>query len=252
MAAIDGDFCRLYIPDIPGAGCFTGRRRWIKTIQVAAFWVLAPGLCIGGENSVAFLRQHYGWPDATYFAARAGFWCGYTLLLAAWLARMYHCAVATCRARLATGSQPASVPCETTARRVMNSAGMHLAMFWWLFYLMWRSGDQLAGGVVAGIVLLAAIRQFVLVKERTGLAFIRMTFGYVAGLSGFILGVINLRLDVWLANDRGVSVGEIHQLYPMWLVPLFTLVVVGWVAGLLWWTGETRNAGKPAVGSGMG
>ena len=48
-----------------------------------------------------------------------------------------------------------------------------------------------------------------------------------------ILAIFNLRFDVWLASGYGVSVAEIHRMFPMWIVPLLTLVLAIWTAAFL-------------------
>jgi type IV secretory pathway TrbD component len=48
-----------------------------------------------------------------------------------------------------------------------------------------------------------------------------------------VAAVINLRLDVWAAAGYGVSVAEIHNLLPMWIVPMLSLVVVIWTGVIL-------------------
>jgi hypothetical protein len=61
-----------------------------------------------------------------------------------------------------------------------------------------------------------------------------MKAAHVAGrhyglCSLLILAVLNLRLDVWLAARYEISVAELHRLYPVWLIPVLTLVLLAWV-----------------------
>ena len=224
-----------------------GRLRWVKTAKLTAFWILMPGGAWAGETAVMTLRQHFAWAGGTFFVARTGFWFFYALLLATWLGLMYHRVAAAFRAAGATGVHtpaPAARP-MTPAGMLLNSAGIHLSMFLWVIYLAWRSGDALTAGSVAVLAVLLAARQFSLQRRQGGRFSIRSTFGHVTFCCALIVLVINLRLDVWMANNLEISVAEIHQRYPMWLVPLFTVVLGLWVALLVLPPGR-RQPGGPA------
>jgi uncharacterized protein Usg len=56
-----------------------------------------------------------------------------------------------------------------------------------------------------------------------------------------VVAVINLRLDVWAAAGYGVSVAEIHNRLPTWIVPLLTLVLVIWTGVVLALTKPKRR-----------
>ncbi len=217
----------------------SGRLRWIKTLQLAAIWILIPFFCAAGEGTVSALSRHYAWSDQAYFIARTGFWWGFTLLLAFWMMWMYHRALAAALAYPAAASPPPST------YSILNNMGIHIAMFLWLVAVAWRMDDhQTAGQVGLVVALLAAWRHFSR-PGRTGPAVVRATFGHVGLGCSIIVTVINLRLDVWLATNRGVSVAVIHQIYPMWLVPVLSASVALWIGLLLlcpW-----RKASGPAV-----
>jgi cytochrome bd-type quinol oxidase subunit 2 len=118
-------------------------------------------------------------------------------------------------------------------------------MFLWFLSLLWRVGDHLCAGLATVLAVLLGAWQFLKTRHQTGMAVMRATFGHVALCCAFIVTVFNLRLDVWMANSRGVSVAEIHQLYPLWLVPLLSVSVVLWIALLVGWSGRRQPA--PAV-----
>ena len=217
----------------------TGRQRWIKTLQLAAIWVLIPMFCTVGETSVVILRQHYDWPDRTYFIARTGFWWMFALLLASWMMWMYRRALGARQAMAA-----AAAPAPPTYS-VLNNAGMHIAMFLWLVAVAWRMGDHLGAGLVAGLAAVLAIWKHFDRQGRTVQGWLRATFGHVGLGCAVLVTVVNLRLDVWLAANRGVSVMEIHQIYPMWLVPVLSVAAGLWTGLLLWL--PVRTPGTPAV-----
>ena len=214
----------------------TGRQRWIKTLQLAAIWILIPVFCTAGETTAVWLRRHYDWSDRTFFIARSGFWWMFTLLLATWMMWMYRRALA---ARLTQA--PAAKPATDAPKPMrpmdgmLNNVGIHMAMFLWLVAVAWRAEDHLTAGLVVLLAGgLAAWRGY----GQRGFT-VRATFGHVGWCCALIVSVINLRLDVWLATNRGVSVAEIHQIYPMWLVPLFSVSVGLWIGLLQRWPVRT-------------
>jgi len=118
---------------------------------------------------------------------------------------------------------------------MLNNVGIHMAMFLWLVAVAWRAEDHLTAGLVVLLAGgLAAWRGY----GQRGFT-VRATFGHVGWCCALIVSVINLRLDVWLATNRGVSVAEIHQIYPMWLVPLFSVSVGLWIGLLQRWPVRT-------------
>ena len=59
--------------------------------------------------------------------------------------------------------------------------------------------------------------------------------------AGAVVVLLNLRLDVWVAERRDVSVAQIHQFLPIWLLPLLSLALVAWVAALIAITKPNRT-----------
>ena len=211
----------------------TGRQRWMRVLQLAAFWILVPGVCATGETTVSWLSRHYAWDDRTYFMARTSFWWGYSVLLATWIMLGYHRAKARHQAAPASGLPALPAAPIPPVRAALNTLGIHVAMFSWLIYLMWRADDDLAAGLVAVIVTLLAAWRMINDPNRNPRTLVRSTFGYVGFCCALIVGVINLRLDVWLAANRNVSVAQVQQIYPMWLVPLLSAALGLWIGLLL-------------------
>lgn len=215
----------------------TGRVRWIKTLQLAGIWIFIPVFCIAGETTVAVIRQHLGWSDQSYFIARAGFWWLYTLMWATWMIWMYR------QALVAKWAQPPSATLESKplGNGMLNNLGIHVAIFLWLVALAWRVEDHLTAWLVGLLAVgLAAWRGANPQRLTT-----RATFGHVGLSCALIVVIINLRLDVWLATNRGVSVVEIHQIYPLWLLPLLSASVALWAGLLMLW--PVRPPAVPAV-----
>jgi len=212
----------------------TGRQRWIKTLQLAAIWIMIPVICIAGEGTVAVLRQRNDWSDQTYFIARTGFWWLYCLLLATWMMWMYRRALAVKLAQTLALESAVTTPASTQSPQTMlNNVGIHVAMFLWLVAVAWRMEDHLTAGLVVLLGALLAIWKHFDWQSRTVQSYIRATFGHVGLCCAVLVTVVNLRLDVWLATNRGVSVTAIHQIYPMWLVPVLSVSVGLWIGVLL-------------------
>jgi RNA polymerase sigma factor (sigma-70 family) len=212
----------------------TGQNRRKKLIELVAFWIFIPGIAVAGEYSVYALQQHFGWDSHDFFIARTVFWWLYTCLLSTFLVSMYRRALAI--------NGPATLPIDrplpppesySPFHAIMTSAGMHAAMFLWFVALVWRMGDPLTASLVTGIVVLLAVGQFFYNRGLAGVAAVRANFGYAALCSAFIVLVINLRLDTWLATVRGISVAAIHQLYPLWMIPLLTAALALYIVLLV-------------------
>jgi hypothetical protein len=117
--------------------------------------------------------------------------------------------------------------------RVAVVAGIYLACFSGLIHTAWRAQDRVSAGVLAAAMLALGARHFSQFRGRAGSAAWRSGMGSIALAFGAILVVLNLRLDVWLAAGRGVSLAEIHLLLPQWLIPVLTLVLLAWIGSLL-------------------
>lgn len=62
--------------------------------------------------------------------------------------------------------------------------------------------------------------------------------------AGAVLVLLNLRLDVWVAERRDVSVAQIHQLLPIWLLPLLSLALIVWIVTLIAITKPNRTSSR--------
>lgn len=213
----------------------TGRVRRIRTIELVAFWVLVPAVAVAGENLVRWSRVHFGWDDGAYFIARSGFWWLYAMFIAVGMVSIYRRMLATYPVLAAASARPAPAGTLTFPQRAMVSAGTHVAMYLWFIAAIWRMGDYMTAGLVVAVAVLLATGELLLDRNRQGLQLIRAKFAYTALCCGLILLVINLRLDTWLAAGRGVSLAVIHQIYPFWIIPVFTIALALFVAALAAW-----------------
>jgi len=215
-------------------------RRW-KSFQTILIWTCVIGFAWGGDAGMRALGQRFEWSDRTYFCAVAGFWWVYTAGLITWFTAM---------GRRDTAAQ---MQCELSGKGVQLSAGaqaglaigMHLAMFSWVAVLAWRNLDQMTAWVVAAIAVGMALWNFWQMRTLSGVAAVHANCRHYALCCLLILGVINLRMDVWLAPHYGVSVAEIHRMLPLWLIPVLTMALLAWM-GLLIAAARRPGAVKPS------
>jgi hypothetical protein len=95
--------------------------------------------------------------------------------------------------------------------------------------------------IIAGIMLAMGIWHFFHSRGKTGAAGARAYIGQIALCSAAILAIFNLRFDVWLASRYGVSVAEVHRMFPIWMVPLLSLILVIWTGLFLTLTNPKRR-----------
>jgi hypothetical protein len=105
------------------------------------------------------------------------------------------------------------------------AAGSHLTIFGWLIALALREHDMTTGAIITVAMILLCVWN--------GLQLTQRPYFHMMLCCAVVIAVINLRLDVWTAASYGVSVAEIHNRIPFWIVPLSTFALVGWVAGML-------------------
>lgn len=218
-----------------------GRTRRARLLEVLIFWVCVLGLAVGGEASVLWLGRRWDWSSPTQFCAMAGFWWCFAVVLLTWQIGMVRRDWA--RQRAHSEDDTAVVPLRV---RVSVVTGMHLAQFCWLIALAWNSHDRLTAAVVAGIMVCMALWNLAALAGASGRAAARLN-GYHTFLCGLVtLLVVNVRLDVWLAARDGITVAEIHERYPLWLVPLLTLALLGGLA-LLGYSWRRADRSTPKI-----
>jgi hypothetical protein len=211
----------------------TKQERRAKVMAFSVSWILALGIAFGGPRAVALLGHHFGWNARQYFAAMASFWWSFAMLVAGFGVISYR----------QNGAAPQSSLNPISAGRVAAVvAGTHLMMYWCVMFLAWRAADRLTAAVIAGIMLLSGCWYFVRSRGKTGPAFAMAYLEQLAACCAGLLAFLNVRLDVWLAHWREITVAEIHSLFPFWLIPAYTLLLVLWIVGLLAVTKPKRPA----------
>ena len=211
----------------------TEAERRVKKAWFIALWVFVFGWCFLAQPLVKALGKSYHWTAGTKYGVMTGFWWFYGAMAAPIMIVASRRIIAIRQQFEAAGGvrQP-SVASPTWRTRLALVGCLHLA-FSWVVYLAWDTGDRVWAGWIAVALVLMAIWYVYRLRGKAGLASIRVTATHIAVLCGAVLVVLNLRLDVWLAARREVSIDEIHQLLPIWVLPLLTLALVIWV-GILW------------------
>jgi hypothetical protein len=102
-------------------------------------------------------------------------------------------------------------------------------MFWGIFQLAWQSHDRSGAVIIAGLASILGVVNFFLHRRRAGLGYIEQ----LASCAAISLVALNLRYDIWFASDYGISVAELHDRMPTWIVPVLTLVLMLWSVLLL-------------------
>jgi hypothetical protein len=202
-----------------------GRERRARTFESLAVWALVIGFSLGGQNAVLWLGHRLAWDERTLFVAMAGFWWLYSASFLTWFMILVRRNWAARRQREAAGEVVRLSPVQRTTLAI----GMHLAMFLWVIALAWNSHDLTGAAVVAVLLVVMVMWDLSKLLGLAGLAAAHANGQHYGICCLVIMAVVNLRLDVWMASRFEVSVVEIHQMFPMWLIPVLTVALLAWV-----------------------
>jgi hypothetical protein len=212
----------------------TARERRAKKIAIWSIWIFALTWCVPGQLALRALGKHWEWSDWTFFAVMAGFWWFYAIIIATVIIVMFRQIQAIRRqSEEEVGISQTSGTRLTLGTRIIVVAGIYLGWFLWLITLAWRAQDMLSVGILAGAMVVLGVWHFFQFRARTGVAAARGGMGCLTLAWGVILVVLNFRLDGWMTARYGVSVAEMRRLYPLWLIPSFTLALLLWIGLVL-------------------
>jgi uncharacterized membrane protein len=208
----------------------TERERRVKRLSWIALWVFALGWCFVALPAVKALGKYYEWSDRTLVGTLAGFWWFYAAMAALGIVVVFRRVLAIRQQFEAAGGIPQVR--ATPLTRLALVISMHLGFFSGLIYSAWQAGDRVWAGNIAATMILLGIWYLYRLRGKAGTAAWRALTAHMAVVSGVILAVLDLRWDVWMAASRRVSLSEIHQLLPVWVMHLLTAGLVVWVAAL--------------------
>ncbi len=224
----------------------TARERRVKTIAFISCWVFVLAWCLPGKFAMRALAGRFQWSDPTFFAVMAGLWWFYAAIFATFFILMGRQLLAIRRQSEEEAGIPQTAGTPLTlGTRLAVVIGLYLGLFSWLIYVAWTARDQVSVGILAATMVVLGVWHFFHFRGRTGTAAMRAGIGRLALAFGVILLVLNLRLDVWLAARREVSLAEMHRLLPPWLIPVLTLALMTWIGILLALTKPKPSASRP-------
>jgi hypothetical protein len=211
----------------------TPRERRVKKLAFIVLWIFALAWAWAGQLTLRALARHREWTDQTFFAAMAAFWWFYAAVVAAVVVVLFRQMLAIRRqSEKEVGSPQTSGTPLTWGTRLVVVAGIYLSAFLWLIDLAWRARDLLSVGIMTAAMLVLGVSHFFQVRLRTGVGAARAAITHVALAWAVILIMLNCRLDVWMASRHGVSLVEMLDLLPPWMIPSLTLALLIWIGVL--------------------
>jgi len=241
-----GVFAGLMVNWISVRSAPTARERRFQGIWLTCFWVFVLGWAVPGRYAVQALRHGYAWSDTTSFEVMTGFYWFYAMVVGTFIVLFMRRAAAMRRQiEREPGKRESSGAPMTLASRVAMVAGIYVAMFSALIYLAFKAHDWLAGAILLGAMIVLGGWHLFHVNSRDYLAgWRRATRRLVLGWAVILL-LLNWRLGSWLAAYRGVDLAVIHGLFPAWVIPMATLILVVWIGALVAWTRPGRGGTEP-------
>ena len=212
---------------ISSGAALTARERRFQRLSFFGMLIFSLAWSEAGMFAMRTLHQRYTWSNQTFLWAMTGFWWFYSIVAAAFAVSFIR-RLKSLRRQI---EQEPGIPENTGTPLTFRSTlvvliGIYVASFSWLIYLALRAHDPLWAAIIAGIMAVLFAWHFLQSRIRTEAASLQGAPGHVALAWAIILGILNLRLQVWLAALSGISLVEMHRLLPMWFVPLATLLLV--------------------------
>jgi RNA polymerase sigma factor (sigma-70 family) len=240
-APLVGVFAAIGITWTEIAHAPTGRERRFVARWMLVLWLNVIGLVVGiscvssQHRPVELDPARQNWMETAPLVA---LWVGFAMMAVTLVVLMNRGKAALRRQMLAEGLTPLAAPAPVSMkRRVANTVGFLTALFWVLIFLAWQTGDRtVAVGIVSGVFLLGAVPLWGARRHPQPVDEEKSGQWYVAICGLVFLGVLNWRLDVWLAPIYGVDLAAMHRLLPMALIHGLSAVVVAWIAALIFIT----------------
>jgi RNA polymerase sigma factor (sigma-70 family) len=209
--------------------------RWTLVLWLSVVGFLAALYSVASLARSAGLDQREDW---TATAPRVAVWFGYTMIVLTLIVFMLRSKTALCRQMIAERLIPSAAPAPVSMKkRVAMTAGFLTAVFWVLIFLAWQTGDRtVAAGIAGGVFLLGAAPLWLGRNHPASANEAKAGAWYVSICGLVFLGILNWRLDVWLAPIYGVGVDTMQRLLPMAVIHWLSAIVVAWTAALVFIT----------------
>lgn len=201
-----------------------------------------------GEYAVQGLWRLYGWPPRIRFVSAALYWW---LFLVATITLQF-VVIARVRAlRSGEGRERATVADVPLRPGTFLAvvAGGHLAMFAWLIAVAWRNRDLMGAATTAAAMVGLAAWAWIRYRNYGVRELMKAASSHLAVIGVVALLVLNLRAEVWLATAYRVTPAEAHRILPLWIIPVLSVLFVGWTALMSLWA--LRRGGAGTVGGGV-
>lgn len=225
---------------LPFLGVFTGfgaawlmhggRGSRVTKTRLIVTWAIVLGFAVGGDIAVNIASHYFKWSESVSFAAEMGFWFFFYTAMVTWIIHIYRLIQAHTRTAEISRTPTAPVP---TLRYATIVAGTHLMMFWGYIMEAWKAQDRLGAGFIVAVMTGLAIWNFFKYRDQIGFGMGRAYVLQIASCAVAVFAIMNLRQDVWLAHFKGISVAELHDRVPFWMVPVLTLLLAVWWVVLL-------------------
>lgn len=212
---------------------FVARWMLVLWLSVVGFVVALPTV-----SRLAWAAGLHRRQDWTATAPGVAVWFGFAMVAVTLIVFMIRGKNALRREMNAAGLAPSSAPARVSMKKhVATIAGMLTAVFWVLIFLAWQTGDRaVAAGIVGGVVLLGAIPFWLGRACRQPMDEAKIGGWYVSLCGLVFLGILNWRLDVWLASIYRVDGDTMQRLLPMALIHWLSAIVIAWTAALVFLT----------------
>lgn len=209
----------------------TGESRRYLVRWNAVLWCSIGALLLALRMTHVWAEEG-GWDLAVIFRTTTWIWSGYLFVLTTLLVLMYR------RGEAKAAGEEASDRAGRRAGQPVkgNTAvlvGTYVATTAWLVGFAWMMGDGITAAIVAGVTVLLAVWNHHRAKTCNRVGAHRLVMTCHALLCLFLLGVVNLRIEPWLATLYHVSRATMQQALPLMTIHLVTLGLVVWAGVLL-------------------
>lgn len=239
-APLVGLFAAIGISWSEIAHAATQRERRFAARWALVLWLSVAGFlaAIYGANALVRSAGLYRRQDWTTTAPVVAVWFGFTMITLTLIVFMLRGKTALRRQLVAEGLIPSSAPAPVSMKkRVALTAGVLTSVFWVLIFLAWQSGDRaVAVSIAGGAFLLGAVPLWLGRNHSDPVAEAKAGGWYVALCGLIFLGLLNWRLDVWLAPLLGVEMSTMERLLPMAIIHWLSAIVIAWTAALVFIT----------------
>lgn len=215
---------------LPFIGVFTGfaaqllmfkGRGGPGKVRLIVTWLVVIAFVMVGQAAVQVADHYFNFSGPVFFAVTAGWWWFYATALATWIIPMYW------RVQSKPRTPDTMQPAEPLSYALVV-AGTHLMIFWGIILQAWRAQDHLGAMIIIGLMTVLGVWNFFKTRDQNGVPFGTAYFIQLASCCALMIAILNLRLDQWLANGYGVTVAQLHENMPVWMIPTLTLVLLVW------------------------